>query len=70
MLNEGVTSAKELKKRVEKFIRQEKLARIDYAEIVDPETLECLDTIEDKALLALAVKIGVTRLIDNVVLTR
>jgi len=70
LLNEGVSSAKELKKRVETFIRQEPLARIDYVEIVNPDTLERLETIEDKALIALAVKIGVTRLIDNAILTR
>lgn len=70
LLDEGITLAKELKKRVEKFISKERLARIDYVEIVDPETLECLDTIEDQALLALAVKIGVTRLIDNAILMR
>jgi pantoate--beta-alanine ligase len=40
-------------------------AVIDYVEIVHPDTLECIDRIETKAVMALAVKIGNTRLIDN-----
>jgi pantoate--beta-alanine ligase len=38
---------------------------VDYVEIVHPDTLECIDSIETKAVMALAVKIGNTRLIDN-----
>jgi pantoate--beta-alanine ligase len=40
-------------------------AAIDYVEIVDPDTLECIEKIDTKAVMALAVKIGNTRLIDN-----
>ena len=39
--------------------------KIDYVEIVDPETMQPLKRIEDKALIALAVFLGKTRLIDN-----
>ncbi|MFH2046430.1 MAG: pantoate--beta-alanine ligase [Pseudomonadota bacterium] len=41
---------------------------IDYIMICDSETLENLDTIDRPALMALAVKIGTTRLIDNIML--
>ncbi|MCK9296258.1 MAG: pantoate--beta-alanine ligase, partial [Desulfobulbaceae bacterium] len=41
---------------------------VDYVAIVDAETLAPCDTITDKSLLALAVKIGRTRLIDNTLL--
>lgn len=41
---------------------------IDYVAIADAETLQPLDRVEDRALLAVAAKIGKTRLIDNVVL--
>lgn len=41
--------------------------RIDYVEIVDAEELTPLTTVRGKCLLALAVRIGGTRLIDNVV---
>jgi pantoate--beta-alanine ligase len=47
----------------------EPLARVDYAELVDAGSLEPTDALERPALLALAVFIGRTRLIDNAVLT-
>ena len=40
--------------------------QIDYVSIVDPETLEPLKTVTDRALVALAVHMGPTRLIDNI----
>ena len=46
-------------------INTEKLAKIDYVEVVDPLSIENIDKIEDSALLAMAVYIGKTRLIDN-----
>jgi pantoate--beta-alanine ligase len=46
----------------------EPLARVDYAELVDAADLTPIDTLERPALLALAVLIGRTRLIDNTVL--
>lgn len=45
------------------------LARIDYVEIVDPETFRTIDRIDRPALAALAVFFGKTRLIDNATLT-
>jgi pantoate--beta-alanine ligase len=47
-------------------IAREKLARIDYVSICDPETLEEVSTLDGETLIALAVFIGKTRLIDNV----
>jgi pantoate--beta-alanine ligase len=44
------------------------LARLDYAEIVDPETMAPVQTLSGDALLAMAVFFGSTRLIDNAVL--
>jgi pantoate--beta-alanine ligase len=44
------------------------LARIDYAEIVDADTLQPRLTIEPRTLLAVAVFFGRTRLIDNILL--
>ena len=41
---------------------------IDYIAICDPETLENIPTIDRPALMALAVKVGSTRLIDNKIL--
>lgn len=47
-------------------IGKEPLAEIQYIEVVDGETLQPLEEIETSALLALAVKFGETRLIDNI----
>jgi len=46
------------------------LARLEYAALVDPETLEDVSVVQAAALLALAVHIGRTRLIDNCMLSR
>jgi pantoate--beta-alanine ligase len=49
-------------------IAGEELARIDYISLADPETLQELPRIEGQALVSMAVRIGRTRLIDNVTL--
>ena len=50
-------------------IAAEPQVRLDYLEIVDPETLEPVDRITQSALVVVAAYVGPTRLIDNVVLT-
>ncbi len=49
-------------------IMEQSITRIDYATLVDPETLEEVTTCNGSTLLALAVFIGKTRLIDNCIL--
>jgi pantoate--beta-alanine ligase len=51
------------------IISKAKLARIDYITIVDTENLETLEKVRPNVLIALAVFIGKTRLIDNLRLT-
>jgi len=51
-------------------ITEEPLARLEYATLADPETLEEVSTVCAPTLLALAVYIGKTRLIDNCILSR
>ncbi len=51
------------------IIDAEPLARVDYVELVDAATLQDVPRIDRPALLALAVYVGRTRLIDNTVLT-
>jgi pantoate--beta-alanine ligase len=46
-------------------VGREPLARVDYVALVDPDTLAPITTVDERALLALAVWIGSTRLIDN-----
>ena len=49
-------------------IAREALARIEYVSLCDPESLREIDLLQDAALLALAVRIGKARLIDNMIL--
>ena len=64
----GEKDAKELRRLVVDMIGREKLANLDYAEIHSLPDLEPLSTLQGQALLALAVKIGKVRLIDNIIL--
>ena len=47
------------------MIESEPLAKIDYVELVDWNTLKPVDTVQGEVLGAVAVYIGKTRLIDN-----
>jgi pantoate--beta-alanine ligase len=64
----GEKNPKKLIDRAAEIIRVQPAADIDYVKVCHPETIEDLERIDDKALMALAVKIGKTRLIDNRVL--
>jgi pantoate--beta-alanine ligase len=69
--DEGERSSNKLIEIVRSTIAGEPLARIDYISLNDAETLEKLDRTDERvALLSLAVFIGKTRLIDNIVLGR
>jgi pantoate--beta-alanine ligase len=57
-----------LRRAMTGLIEKEPLASIDYVSIADTATLEELDRIAGPALVSMAVRIGKTRLIDNVVL--
>jgi len=68
LYSQGETNAQCLRQEMTELIQNEQLASIDYVSVADPETLEELDKASPPALVSLAVKIGNTRLIDNVVL--
>ncbi|MDD6182806.1 MAG: pantoate--beta-alanine ligase [Lachnospiraceae bacterium] len=65
MMESGETDAVRIRKAMVEHIENEPLARIDYVEIVDADSLESVQKIENKVLTAMAVYIGNTRLIDN-----
>ena len=66
----GENSVEILKKLVRNEILSEPLAAIDYVELLALDELAPLVEVNQPALLAIAVKIGGTRLIDNVILER
>jgi pantoate--beta-alanine ligase len=64
--SQGEKDAQTIRQRMTELIQKQPLADIDYISIADAETLDELDKIKPPALVSLAVKIGKTRLIDNV----
>jgi pantoate--beta-alanine ligase len=66
--SQGEKDAEKLRNEMAKLIGKEPLANIDYISIADIKTLEELKELKTPALVSMAVKIGKTRLIDNVVL--
>ncbi len=66
--SQGETDAERLRQEMIALIQREPLAEIDYVSVANAETLEELDRVRPPALVSLAVRIGSTRLIDNVVL--
>ena len=58
-------SAAQLKKDLQEFITAAPLAKMDYVEFFDPETLEPVTQVKRGTQMALAVFFGKTRLIDN-----
>lgn len=61
----GETDAKKIVSEMSALIEKEPLARIDYVKAVDGLTMQQIDTVKAPMLVALAVYIGKTRLIDN-----
>ncbi len=78
-LNAAIFEAQELHRAGERDVRRlavvarqrlekEPLARVEYVEIRDADSLEELERVDRRAVLAIAVLIGGTRLIDNAIL--
>lgn len=65
MVAAGEKCAKTILKEMTDIINSEPLARIDYVEMVNMDTMENIDTVSGTTLCAMAVYIGKTRLIDN-----
>ncbi len=68
MIDAGVTETTEIINGMSKILQQVPSIEIEYISIVDAETLQNIDRIAGKVLTAIAVKIGSTRLIDNILI--
>lgn len=64
----GERDTAKILKMMEDIIKDRPTAKIDYIEAVDTKTLGPVDIVAGETLIALAVFIGKTRLIDNVIL--
>lgn len=68
MVKKGEKSASVIKETATQTILSYKNAKIDYINICNPETLEDVDVIDGPVLMAMAVYMGKTRLIDNMII--
>lgn len=68
MIESGERDAIRVQASMIEMIESEALAKIDYIEILDFETFQRLKVIQNKTLISMAVYIGKTRLIDNMVI--
>ena len=66
----GEHNATKLLAAAREVFTQEKSVRLDYVEIIDPETLDPVENVSSGALAAVAAYVGKTRLIDNTVLRK
>jgi pantoate--beta-alanine ligase len=68
LYEKGETSASSLRATMQRLICAEPAAEIDYLSVADTKALEEMDIIRPPALVSLAVRLGRTRLIDNIIL--
>ncbi|MFC1635241.1 pantoate--beta-alanine ligase [Planctomycetota bacterium] len=66
MIEAGVTDARQIMTRMREILQRVPSIEIEYVSIVDAQTLEGIEVITGKILIAVAVKIGPARLIDNI----
>jgi len=64
LVQQGERDGKGILREVKAEIANEPLARLEYVQLCDPENLEAIETIQEKALLALSVRIGKAGAID------
>jgi len=68
LFNEGERNAAKLAAEAKKAFVWQPAVKLDYLDIVDPNGLEPLETLNQKSLVAVAAFVGNTRLIDNILL--
>jgi pantoate--beta-alanine ligase len=69
LFRNGTRDAALIRQEVERILKSKEGIDIEYVSVTDPETLEDIGKIQNKALVAIACHVGKTRLIDNKVLT-
>lgn len=73
LVESGETDAQAVRRAITQEIEKEPMAKIDYVDVVDFETvtpINTIDTIQGSVLVAIAVFIGKTRLIDNFIIEK
>ena len=70
LIEAGETDTNKLLAVIKECIAAEPLAKLDYAEAVDADSMKPLAAVTGNVLFAIAVYIGKTRLIDNFLVSR
>jgi len=65
LIGAGERRAEPVRRRMRDVLNTEPLALVEYAEVVDAESFQPVETLKGRLVLPLAVRIGGTRLIDN-----
>lgn len=68
LVRSGVRDVSKLREDAQQILTSRDGVTVEYVSIADPDTLEEVDQVEHKALLAIACHVGKTRLIDNTIL--
>ena len=68
LVSAGERDSRRLKEEARRLLTSDNGVNIEYVSISDPETLEEIDSVKERAVYAVAVRIGKTRLIDNAML--
>jgi pantoate--beta-alanine ligase len=66
LIDAGMTETNKIIAEMKKILQQIPSGQIEYVSIVDAETLQSIEKITGKVLVAVAVKVGPARLIDNI----
>jgi pantoate--beta-alanine ligase len=66
MIEIGVTDSRQIISQMRKILQNVPSIEIEYVSMVDAGTLEDVETVVGKILIAVAVKLGPARLIDNI----
>ncbi|MBN1848815.1 MAG: pantoate--beta-alanine ligase [Deltaproteobacteria bacterium] len=69
LANEGEKNTRTIKRSMEELILRHPFTEIDYVQLCDPVSLEDVESIDGETLVALAIKVGRTRLIDNKIIS-
>lgn len=70
LVEAGETDAQAVRKAITQEIEKEPMAKIDYVDVVDFDTITPIEIIQGSVLVAIAVYIGKTRLIDNFIVEK
>ncbi|MFO0923319.1 MAG: pantoate--beta-alanine ligase [Pirellulales bacterium] len=65
LANQGERRVTTLEQIMEEELRRSQIQTIDYARVVDPDSLQTLEQVTDRAVALIAARVGTTRLIDN-----